>query len=96
MRTRLQIFRFFNPLLNIKPSLRPIELLRKRLVDLEKINKEIKQCDEFLQEPQSEFEGIIQRNGGEIVSPNWGWKTYPSKLEELTEEESNGSYKGEF
>ena len=35
---RLQIFRFFNPLLNIKPSLRPIELLRKRLVDLEKIN----------------------------------------------------------
>ena len=35
---RLQIFRFFNPLLNIKPSLRPIELIRKRLVDLEKIN----------------------------------------------------------
>tara|TARA_B100000475_G_scaffold201146_1_gene187688 strand:+ start:1444 stop:3075 length:1632 start_codon:yes stop_codon:yes gene_type:complete len=35
---RLQIFRFFNPLLNIKPSLRPIELLRKRLVDLEKID----------------------------------------------------------
>ena len=65
-------------------------------VDLEKINKEIKQCDEFLQDPGSEFEGIIQRNGGEIVSPNWGWKTYPSKLDELTEEESNGSYKGEF
>ena len=35
---RLQIFRFFNPLINIKPSLRPIELLRKRLVDLEKID----------------------------------------------------------
>lgn len=65
-------------------------------VDIESINGEIKQLDEFLQDPQSEFEGIIQRNGGEIVSPNWGWRTYPSKLEELTKEESKGSYKGEF
>ena len=33
-----KILRFFNPLLNIKPSLRPIELVIKRLSDLEKIN----------------------------------------------------------
>ena len=33
-----KILRFFNPLLNIKPSLRPIELLVKRLSDLEKVN----------------------------------------------------------
>lgn len=65
-------------------------------VDLESINREIRKLDEFLQEPQSEFEDIIKRNGGEIVSPNWGWRTYPSKLEELTEEESKGSYQGEF
>lgn len=33
-----KILRFFNPLLNIKPSLRPIELVIKRLSDLEKVN----------------------------------------------------------
>ena len=33
-----KILRFFNPLLNIKPSLRPIELVIKRLGDLEKVN----------------------------------------------------------
>ena len=33
-----KILRFFNPLLNIKPSLRPIELIIKRLGDLEKVN----------------------------------------------------------
>jgi len=33
-----KILRFFNPLLNIKPSLRPIELVVKRLSDLEKVN----------------------------------------------------------
>lgn len=65
-------------------------------VDLESINREIRKLDEFLQEPQSEFEDIIKRNGGEIVSPNWGWRTYPNKLRELTEEESKGSYQGEF
>ncbi len=32
------IFRFFNPSFNIKPSLRPIELVKKRLLDLEKVN----------------------------------------------------------
>ena len=62
-------------------------------VDIESINKEIRNLDEFLQEPQSEFESIIQRNGGEVVSPNWGWRTYPNKLEELTEEESERNYK---
>ena len=61
-------------------------------VDIESINREVKKLDEFLQDPQSEFEGIIERNGGTIVSPNWGWKTHPSKLRELTEEESNRSY----
>ena len=35
---RLKIIRFFNPLLNIKPTLRPIELIKKRLSDLEKNN----------------------------------------------------------
>ena len=35
---RLKIIRFFNPLLNIKPTLRPIELIKKRLSDLEKTN----------------------------------------------------------
>ena len=35
---RSKIFRFFNPLLNIKPSLRPIELLKSRMIDLEKEN----------------------------------------------------------
>ena len=29
-------------------------------VDIESINREIKQLDEFLQDPQSEFEGIIK------------------------------------
>jgi len=35
---RRQLVDFFNPLLNIKPALRPIELIKKRLSDLEKIN----------------------------------------------------------
>lgn len=35
---RSKIIKFFNPLLNIKPTLRPIELIKKRLSDLEKIN----------------------------------------------------------
>ena len=35
---RSKIIEFFNPLLNIKPTLRPIELIKKRLSDLEKIN----------------------------------------------------------
>ena len=35
---RSKIIEFFNPLLNIKPKLRPIELIKKRLSDLEKIN----------------------------------------------------------
>ena len=35
---RSKIIEFFNPLLNIKPALRPIELIKKRLSDLEKIN----------------------------------------------------------
>ena len=35
---RDKIFRFFNPLLNIKPALSPIELIQKRIRDLEKIN----------------------------------------------------------
>ena len=35
---RDKIFRFFNPLLNIKPALSPIELMHKRISDLEKIN----------------------------------------------------------
>ncbi len=34
---RSKIIEFFNPLLNIKPTLRPIELIKKRLSDLEKI-----------------------------------------------------------
>ena len=34
---RSKIVEFFNPLLNIKPTLRPIELIKKRLSDLEKI-----------------------------------------------------------
>ena len=33
-----KILRFFNPLLNIKPTLRPIELVIKRLSDLDKVN----------------------------------------------------------
>ena len=35
---RSKIVEFFNPLLNIKPALSPIELIKKRLSDLEKIN----------------------------------------------------------
>ena len=35
---RSKVIEFFNPLLNIKPALRPIELIKKRLSDLEKIN----------------------------------------------------------
>ena len=35
---RSKIIEFFNPLLNIKPALRPIELIKKRLSDLEKLN----------------------------------------------------------
>ncbi len=35
---RSKMIEFFNPLLNIKPTLRPIELIKKRLSDLEKIN----------------------------------------------------------
>ena len=35
---REKIVRFFNPLLNIKPALSPIELIQKRISDLEKIN----------------------------------------------------------
>ena len=35
---RSKVIEFFNPLLNIKPTLRPIELIKKRLIDLEKIN----------------------------------------------------------
>ena len=35
---RSKIVEFFNPLLNIKPALRPIELIKKRLSDLEKMN----------------------------------------------------------
>ena len=38
-----KILRFFNPLLNIKPSLRPIELVVKRLNDLEKVNMDSKE-----------------------------------------------------
>ena len=34
---RSKVIEFFNPLLNIKPALRPIELIKKRLGDLEKI-----------------------------------------------------------
>ena len=39
---RRQIVDFFNPLLNIKPALRPIELIKKRLSALEKINLDSK------------------------------------------------------
>ena len=39
---RRQLVDFFNPLLNIKPALRPIELIKKRLSDLEKINLDSK------------------------------------------------------
>jgi len=39
---RAQLIDFFNPLLNIKPSLRPIELIKKRMIDLEKINLDSK------------------------------------------------------
>ena len=35
---RLKVFEFFNPLLNIQPSLRPIELIQERMNELEKIN----------------------------------------------------------
>ena len=35
---RFKVIEFFNPLLNIKPTLRPIELIKKILIDLEKIN----------------------------------------------------------
>ena len=35
---RFKVIEFFNPLLNIIPTLRPIELIKKRLIDLEKIN----------------------------------------------------------
>ncbi len=35
---REKIVRFFNPLLNIKPALSPIELIQKRISDLEKMN----------------------------------------------------------
>ena len=35
---RFKVIEFFNPLLNIKPTLRPIELIKKKLSDLEKIN----------------------------------------------------------
>ena len=35
---RSKIIEFFNPLLSIEPALRPIELIKKRLSDLEKIN----------------------------------------------------------
>ena len=35
---RRELVDFFNPLLNIKPALRPIELIKKRLSDLEKVN----------------------------------------------------------
>ena len=38
-----KILRFFNPILNIKPSLRPIELVVKRLNDLEKYNMDSKE-----------------------------------------------------
>lgn len=38
-----KILRFFNPLLNIKPSLRPIELVVKRLNDLEEVNMDSKE-----------------------------------------------------
>ncbi len=38
-----KILRFFNPLLKIKPSLRPIELVVKRLNDLEKVNMDSKE-----------------------------------------------------
>ena len=40
---RRQLVDFFNPLLNIKPALRPIELIKKRLSDLEKINLDSKE-----------------------------------------------------
>ena len=39
---RRQLVDFFNPLLNIKPALRPIELIKKRLSDLEKISLDSK------------------------------------------------------
>ena len=39
---RRKLVDFFNPLLNIKPALRPIELIKKRLSDLEKINLDSK------------------------------------------------------
>jgi len=39
---RVQVVNFFNPLINIKPALRPIELIKKRLSDLEKINLDSK------------------------------------------------------
>ena len=39
---RRQLVDFFNPLLNIKPALRPIELIKKRLSALEKINLDSK------------------------------------------------------
>ena len=35
---RDKIVRFFNPLLNIEPALSPIELIQKRISNLEKIN----------------------------------------------------------
>ena len=39
---RAQLIDFFNPLLNIKHALRPIELIKKRMIDLEKINLDSK------------------------------------------------------
>ena len=65
-------------------------------VDLESIYKEVRRLDEFFQDENSEFEQIIKKYGGEVVSTNWGWRTKPYPFEELSERESRGSYKGEF
>lgn len=64
-------------------------------VDIQSLNREVRGLDEFFQEENSQFENIIKKYGGEVVSTNWGWRTRPNEFEELSERESRGSYKGE-
>jgi len=65
--------------------------------DIDSLNSKCYGLDEFFQDPGSDFEYMIRDEyKGEIVSPNWGWRTIHEGITELEKDEYDKNYKGEF
>lgn len=65
--------------------------------DIDKIDRECRNLDEYMNDPDSSFEFMIKEYyDGEVLTGNWYWKTHYLGIEELREDEYKKSYKGEW